>query len=111
MPLATGRLLINDLRRHNQPLLPQLEARVRRVLESGWYILGAEVAAFEASFATYCGTAQCVGVGNGTDALELALRALDVGPGDQVATVANAGGYSKTAIRCAGAEPLYVDID
>jgi dTDP-3-amino-2,3,6-trideoxy-4-keto-D-glucose/dTDP-3-amino-3,4,6-trideoxy-alpha-D-glucose/dTDP-2,6-dideoxy-D-kanosamine transaminase len=111
MTLATGRLLINDLGRHNHPLLPQLEARVRRVLESGWYILGAEVAAFERAFAAYCGTAHCVGVGNGTDALELALRALEIGPGDQVATVANAGGYSTTAIRCAGAEPLYVDVE
>ena len=51
-----------------------------------------------------------MGVGNGTDALELALRALRIGPGDQVITVANAGGYGTTAIRCAGADPVYVDV-
>ena len=55
--------------------------------------------------------AHCVSVANGTDALELALRALGIGPGDTVATVANAGGYSTTAIRAIGAEPLYIDID
>ena len=51
-----------------------------------------------------------MGVGNGTDALELALRALRIGPGDEVITVANAGGYGTTAIRCAGADPVYVDV-
>jgi dTDP-4-amino-4,6-dideoxygalactose transaminase len=107
MPL----LLINDLARHNGTLLPEIERAVAAVLQSGWYILGKRVAAFEAAFASYCGVAECIGVGNGTDALELALRALDIGPGDRVATVANAGGYSTAAIRAAGAEPFYVDID
>jgi dTDP-3-amino-2,3,6-trideoxy-4-keto-D-glucose/dTDP-3-amino-3,4,6-trideoxy-alpha-D-glucose/dTDP-2,6-dideoxy-D-kanosamine transaminase len=105
------RLLINDLGRHNAPLLAEIQARVRAVLESGWYILGAQGAEFETAFAAYCGTAHCLGVANGTDALELALRALGVGPGDQVATVANAGGYSTAAIRAAGAEPLFVDVE
>jgi dTDP-3-amino-2,3,6-trideoxy-4-keto-D-glucose/dTDP-3-amino-3,4,6-trideoxy-alpha-D-glucose/dTDP-2,6-dideoxy-D-kanosamine transaminase len=104
-------LLINDLGRHNAPLRVEIQARVSAVLDSGWYILGAQGAEFEAAFAAYCGTAQCVGVANGTDALELALRALGVAPGDQVATVANAGGYSTTAIRAAGAEPLFIDVD
>lgn len=108
---SAGRLLVNDLGRHIAPLLPELERRIEAVLRSGWYILGAEVAAFEAGFAAYCRTAHCVGVGNGTDALELALRALGIGAGDQVATVANAGGYSTIAIRCAGAEPLYIDVE
>jgi dTDP-3-amino-2,3,6-trideoxy-4-keto-D-glucose/dTDP-3-amino-3,4,6-trideoxy-alpha-D-glucose/dTDP-2,6-dideoxy-D-kanosamine transaminase len=105
------RLLINDLGRHNAPLMAEIQARVRAVLESGWYILGAQGAEFEAAFAAYCGTAHSVGVANGTDALELALRALGVGPDDQVATVANAGGYSTAAILAAGAEPLFVDVD
>jgi len=105
------RLLINDLGRHNAPLMAEIQARVRAVLESGWYILGTQAAEFEAAFAAYCGTAECVGVANGTDALELALRALGVGPDDQVATVANAGGYSTAAIRAVDAEPLFVDVD
>src|SRR3954453_14573925 len=99
MPIQAGQLLINDLRRHNGPLLPEIESRLKTVLESGWYILGAEVRVFEESFAAFCGVSHCVGVGNGTDALELALRAVGIGPGDQVVTVANAGGYGTTAIR------------
>ncbi len=86
-----------------------LEA-ARRVLDSGWYIQGPELAAFEAAFAAYCGVASCVGTGNGTDALELALRAAGVGVGDEVAAVANAGMYATTAIRAIGAVPLLVDI-
>jgi len=82
-----------------------------RVLTSGWYILGRECSAFEAEFAAYCGVSKCISVANGTDALEIALRSLGIGPGDSVATVANAGGYSTTAIRSAGAEPVYIDID
>jgi aminotransferase EvaB len=102
---------LNDLLRQTTALRPELDAAVKRVLDSGWYILGRECAAFEAEFAAYCGAAHCVSLANGTDALELALRAHDIGPGDLVATVANAGGYSSTAIRAAGAEPLYIDID
>lgn len=59
-----------------------IDAAVARVLESGHYIGGAEVEAFEAEFATYCGTSHAIGVANGLDALHLALRAMDVGPGD-----------------------------
>jgi len=110
MRTDTAQLLINDLGRHNGPLLAELGAQVRGVLESGWYILGKQVETFEKAFAAYCGTAHCVGVANGTDALEVALRAIGAGPGDQIITAANAGGYSVTAIRCAGAEPLFVDI-
>lgn len=82
-----------------------------RVFERSWFILGPEVEAFESAFAAYCGTRFCVGTGNGTDALELALRAAGVGAGDEVATVANAGMYSTTAIRAVGAVPVYVDVD
>jgi dTDP-4-amino-4,6-dideoxygalactose transaminase len=69
------------------------------------------VTAFESEFAAFCGTSHCITVGNGTDALEIALRALDIRPGDRVATVANAGGYSTAAIRAIGALPHFVDID
>jgi dTDP-4-amino-4,6-dideoxygalactose transaminase len=102
---------LNDLLRQTTALQHELAASVNRVLASGWYILGRECAAFEAEFAAYCGVPHCITVANGTDALELALRGLGVGPGDTVATVANAGGYSTTAIRAVGAEPLYIDID
>ena len=112
MPLpARKSIAMNDLGRQTRALQSQLSECVNRVIASGWYILGAECAAFETEFAAYCGTAHCVTVANGTDALELALRAVGIGPGDRVATVANAGGYSTTAIRATGAEPLYVDID
>jgi dTDP-4-amino-4,6-dideoxygalactose transaminase len=102
---------LNDLLRQTTALQNELTAAVNRVLISGWYILGREVAAFESEFAAYCGVTHCLTVANGTDALELALRSLGIGPGDAVATVANAGGYSTTAIRAVGAEPLYIDID
>lgn len=102
---------INDLKRHNHSISREINAAVDRVLSRGWYVLGPEVEAFEAEFAEYCGVDYCVGVGNGTDALELALRALEVKRGDKVATVANAGGYSSTAILNSGTFPIYVDID
>ena len=102
---------LNDLLRQATALQSELAASVNRVLASGWYILGRECAAFEAEFAAYCGVSHCISVANGTDALEIALRSLGIGPGDSVATVANAGGYSTTAIRAVGAEPVYIDID
>lgn len=102
---------LNHLGRQTELLRREIEQAVRTVLESGWFILGPQVEAFEADFARFCGSGHCVGVGNGTDALELALRALDIGPGDRVATVANAGGYSTAAILAIGAEPLYVEVD
>jgi aminotransferase EvaB len=83
---------------------------IQRVFESGRYIGGTEVASFEDEFASYCGASECVAVGNGTDALEIALRAANIRAGDEVATVANAGMYSTTAIRAIGATPLYVEI-
>ena len=83
---------------------------LQRVVESHWYVLGQEVGAFEQEFAAYVGVAHCIGLGNGTDALELALKALEIGPGDVVACAANAGFYSSTAIHLVGATALYVDI-
>jgi dTDP-4-amino-4,6-dideoxygalactose transaminase len=101
---------INDLHRHTLPIQAQLNAAVSRVIQSGWFVLGPEVTAFEKEFAAYCGTAHCVSLANGTDALELALRALDIGPGKTVLTVANAGMYSSVGILATGATPLYADI-
>lgn len=104
-------LPIGDLKRQHEGLRPELEAAFARVLASGWFILGAEVAAFEQEFAAYCGTPHCVGVASGADALYLALAALNVGPGDEVVTVANACMYEVAAILQAGARPILVDVD
>lgn len=102
---------VNDLRRHIAPLQEELTAAAARVISSGWFVLAREVESFEARFAAYCNVAHCVGVGNGTEALELALRALGIGHGARVATAANAGMYSSSAILAVGATPVYVDID
>jgi dTDP-4-amino-4,6-dideoxygalactose transaminase len=102
---------ICDLGRILAPQRAELESAAVRVLAGGRYILGDEVAAFEREFAAYCGTAQAVGVANGTDALILALTAVGVGPGDRVLCVANAGGYASVAIVACGAQAQLVDID
>lgn len=102
---------LNDLGRQYQALKSVLDEAVARVLKSGWYILGPEVEAFEHEFAQYCQTSHCVGVANGTDALELGLRAVGITAGDHVVTVANAGMYSTTAIRAIGATPVFAEID
>lgn len=103
-------LLLNDLQRHHESLLPSLKQSISEVVSSGWYILGKQVTRFESLFAEYCGVSHCIGVANATDALELALKAYSIGTGDHVVTVANAGMYSTTAILVVGAEPVYVDV-
>lgn len=106
-----SRILIHDIGRQLATSLPAVEAALSSTLRSGYFVLGNAVREFESAFAAYCGVAHAVGVGNGTDALELALRALGVGTGDQVLTVANAGGYASAAIRACGARPQYADVD
>jgi dTDP-4-amino-4,6-dideoxygalactose transaminase len=88
-----------------------VDAAIRRVLDSGWFILGPEVERFEAAFAEACGGAHAVGVGTGTDAITLALRALDIGPGDEVITAPLSAAYSALAVMMAGARPVFADID
>jgi dTDP-3-amino-3,4,6-trideoxy-alpha-D-glucose transaminase len=100
-----------DLRAEYLAVKAEIDAAVQRVLESGWYILGKEVAAFEEEFAAWCGVAGSVGVGNGTDALHIALRACGVGPGDEVITVAHTAVATAAAIALTGATPVFVDID
>lgn len=102
---------LNDLRRVHAPHAAALRDAYDRVFRSGAFVLGDEVRAFEQAFAAYCGTAHCVGVANGSDALEIALRAAGVEAGDAVATVANAAMYATLAIRAIGANPVYVDVD
>jgi dTDP-3-amino-3,4,6-trideoxy-alpha-D-glucose transaminase len=100
-----------DLKRQSLALGDELTTALAHVAESGWYVLGQEVGAFEAEFAAYCGTAHCIGVASGAEALYLALAALDVGAGAEVITVANACMYQAAAILQAGARPVFVDID
>lgn len=104
-------LPINDLHRHFEATQDDVRPAIERVLASGWFVLGPQLAQFEADFASYCGVRHCIGVGNGTDALELALRALGLESGDKVVTVANAGMYATTAILAAQGRPLYADVD
>src|SRR5262245_9756377 len=89
----------------------EIDAAVHRVLESGWYILGREVEAFEDEFAAYIGVRHAIGVGSGTSALELALRACGVGVGDLVLTVSHTAVATVAAIEAVGATPVLVDID
>jgi dTDP-4-amino-4,6-dideoxygalactose transaminase len=100
-----------DLKAAYAELQPAIDAAVARALGSGWYIGGPEVAGFEQDFAAYCGAAHCVGVANGLDALHLGLRAMDVGPGDEVILASN--GYIATvlAVSMAGATPVLVEPD
>lgn len=107
-------MLINDLTARIGTHQADIDQAIERVIRSGWFVLGPEVAAFEAAFANYLGAGvhACVGVGvaNGTDAIQLALRALGVARGDRVATVANAGMYTTTALLAMGAQPVFMDV-
>ncbi|MGE5361957.1 MAG: DegT/DnrJ/EryC1/StrS family aminotransferase [Bacteroidales bacterium] len=88
-----------------------IDAAIRRVIDRGWFILGPEVEAFEREFAAASGAAHAVGVGNGTDAIALILRALGIGPGDEVVTTPLSAAYTALAILMVGARPVFADID
>jgi dTDP-4-amino-4,6-dideoxygalactose transaminase len=88
-----------------------IQAAIARVLDNGHFVLGEEVEVFERAFAQYCGVAHGVGVASGTDALELATRALGVGPGDEVITVSHTAVATAAAVLACGATPVLVDID
>jgi dTDP-4-amino-4,6-dideoxygalactose transaminase len=100
-----------DLAAAYQELKPSIDAAVARSLASGWYIGGPEVEEFERSFAAYCGADHCVGVGNGLDGLHLALRAMDIGPGDEVIVSSNTYIATWLAVTMAGAMPVPVEPD
>jgi dTDP-4-amino-4,6-dideoxygalactose transaminase len=93
------------------PLRAELRAAIDRVLDSERYILGPEVEAFEREFAAYCGAKYAVGVANGTDAITIALRAIGVGPGDEVVVPSFTFYASAEAIPPTGATPVFCDID
>ena len=92
-------------------LRPQIDAAIARVVDSGRFILGPEVSGFEAEFAAYCGTRHAIGVANGTEALTIALRAMGVGPGDEVVVPSFTFYASAEAIPPTGARPVFCDVD
>ncbi len=102
---------LNDLNRIEPELLQAIQEQVKATVSSGWFVLGENVSDFEQQFATHTGVSNCISVANGTDALEIALRCIGVGPTSRVGAVANAGFYSSTAIFSCGGQPLYVDVD
>ena len=102
---------VGDLTRTYDRLKPEIDAAVAEVLASGWFILGRQVEAFEAAWAAYCEVPHAIGVGNGTDAIALALRAVGVGPGDEVITSPFSAAFSALAISQIGATPVFADID
>jgi dTDP-4-amino-4,6-dideoxygalactose transaminase len=111
MAMSDIRIPYLDLKAQYQSIKPEIDAAIARVLESCQFVLGAEVAEFETSFATYCGTTQCIAVNSGTSALHLALLAAGVGAGDEVITVPFTFVASVAAVLYAGARPVLVDID
>ncbi len=100
-----------DLKAAYLELKDELDAAARRVLESGWYILGAEVEAFESEFAAYCEVKHCIGVANGLDALHLILKGYGIGTGDEVIVPANTYIATWLAVSYAGATPVPVEPD
>jgi dTDP-4-amino-4,6-dideoxygalactose transaminase len=104
-------ILMNDFKAEPAALREAMAAAASRVIGSGWYVLGQEVKAFEHAWAEGCGTAHCVGVGNGMDAIELTLRALGIGAGDEVVTTPMTAFATVLAVLRAGAQPVLADID
>ncbi len=108
---AAAKIPFVDLRRHHAPLVDQLRSAFDGVLDDGGFVLGREVAAFEAEFADFCGTRHCVGVGSGTAALTLALLAAGVQEGDEVIVPAHTFIASALGVLHAGAIPRFCDVD
>jgi dTDP-4-amino-4,6-dideoxygalactose transaminase len=100
-----------DLRAQHRAIAGEVEEAVREVMERADFVLGGDVAAFEAEYAAYCEAAHAVGLDSGLSALELGMRALDIGPGDEVITPANSFIASSSAISFTGATPVWVDVD
>ena len=100
-----------DIRATYTELRESFDQAYRRVMDSGWYLLGEELDAFEKEFALYCGTQDSIGVGNGLDALALILEAFDIGPGDEVIVPAHTFIATWLAVTNVGARPVPVDVD
>lgn len=104
-------ILMNDFKAEPPELRAAMLDAAKRVLESGWFVLGNEVSAFEKQWAAACGVNHGIGVGNGMDAIEIALRALDIGPGDEVITTPMTAFATVLAVLRAGATPVLADIE
>lgn len=104
-------VVMNDFKKEYEFFQTDVNRAIQDVLESGWYILGRKVVEFEREFARYTGTKYAVGVGNGLEALQISLMALEVGPGDEVITVSNSAVATALAISNVGATPVFADID
>lgn len=98
-----------DLKAVYKELKTEMDVAYQRVMESGWFIMGTELEAFEHEFATYCGVKHCIGVGNGLDALHLILRASGIGKGDEVIVPSNTFIATWLAISYTGAKPIPVE--
>ncbi len=109
-PAATSVPFV-DFRPHVRALRAELDAAIARVLDSGWFILGPENEAFERELAAALGARDAVGVANGTEAIQLALEALGIGPGDEVITSPLSAAFTALAITRAGARPVFADLD
>jgi dTDP-4-amino-4,6-dideoxygalactose transaminase len=102
---------LNSFKLESEELILQELAAIERVVRSGWYILGPEVEEFEKQWATYCGTNYSIGVANGMDAIEIGLKALNIGVGDEVVTTSMTAFATILAILRTGATPVLADID
>src|SRR5690349_13048358 len=111
MPSANNPIPFLDLAAATEEVREELDAAYYRFINSGWYVLGPEVTAFEREYAAFCAAAHCVGVGSGLDALHLALRALDIGPGDEVIVPSNTYIATALAVSYIGATPVFVEPD
>ena len=100
-----------DLHAVNERFRADMDAAVKRVLDSGWYLLGKECEAFESEFASYCGVKHCIGCANGLDALKLIIQAYGIGKGDEVIAPANTYIASLISISANGATPKLVEPD
>ncbi|MBL8870551.1 MAG: DegT/DnrJ/EryC1/StrS family aminotransferase [Planctomycetaceae bacterium] len=107
---STESIPLVDLATQSRMIRDEVLRRMADVIDHGRYILGSEVDEFEGKFAEYCQAAHCIGVANGTDALHLALRALGVGPGDEVITAGNSFAATAFAIAYTGAKAVFVDV-
>jgi dTDP-4-amino-4,6-dideoxygalactose transaminase len=108
---VTEQIPLVDLKAQYRSIRDEIDAAIQRVIDSAGFIMGPEVQAFERAFAATCEVEHCIGVSSGTAALMLALRALGIGPGDEVITVAHTFIATAEAICAVGARPVFVDID
>ena len=108
--LISSNLPLVDLVANSKKIRQEVLERFSDIIGSARYIIGKEVHDFEELFARYCQTSHCVGVANGTEALHMALRAIDVGPGDEVITAANSFAATAFAISYTGATPVFIDV-